>query len=101
LGTWRILFYTRRNSVSPASAQSLQIESLSAQLYKLTSSISSLEDTLVQKDGNIQTLTGKNRGLGKLLSNPSEKIVPKPVNQILILQKTGKSPTTIRNGSLL
>lgn len=62
--------------------QSLQIESLSAHVEKLTGSISSLEEALLRKNGDIQTLTGKNRGLSKLLSNPSEKIVPKVENQI-------------------
>lgn len=85
------LFYTKRNSVLQLQQQSLQIESLSTQINKLTGSISSLEDTLLQKDGDIQTLTGKNRGLSKLLSNPSEKIVPKPVNQAVAPEANSSS----------
>ena len=54
--------------------QSAQLRKQSVQIEELTASIRSLEEALLLKNGHIQDLTGKNRGLGKLLSNKSEKI---------------------------
>ena len=51
-----------------------QVHQLSIRIEELTATIRSLEEALLVKDGSIQTLAGKNRGLGKLLSNKSEKI---------------------------
>tara|TARA_R110002050_G_scaffold138576_2_gene262390 strand:- start:742 stop:2298 length:1557 start_codon:yes stop_codon:yes gene_type:complete len=51
-----------------------QLHQQSIQIKELTASIRSLEEALLAKNGHIQVLTGKNRGLGKLLSNKSEKI---------------------------
>lgn len=51
-----------------------QLHQQSIQIKELTASIRSLEEALLLKNGNIQALTGKNRGLGKLLSGKSEKI---------------------------
>jgi len=70
-----LLEQNRQQSVQ-LQQQSAQIERLSVQTAILTDTVRSLEESLLQKNGNIQTLTGKNRGLGKLLSNKSEKIVP-------------------------
>ena len=69
-----LLEQNRQQSVQ-LQQQSAQIERLSVQTAILTDTIRSLEESLLQKNGDIQTLTGKNRGLGKLLSNKSEKIV--------------------------
>jgi len=51
-----------------------QLHQQSIQIEELTASIRSLEEALLIKNGSIQALTGKNRGLGKLISNKSEKI---------------------------
>lgn len=51
-----------------------QLHQQSIQIKELTASICSLEEALLLKNGYIQGLTNKNRGLSKLLSNKSEKI---------------------------
>lgn len=51
-----------------------QIESLTQQVSTLVATIQSLEQALLSKNADNQTLAGKNRGLGKLLSNKSEKV---------------------------
>jgi len=56
--------------------QSEQIERLSVQVGSLTDTIRSLEENLLQKNGDMEKLSGKNRGMSKLLSNKSEKLVP-------------------------
>ena len=56
--------------------QSEQIESLSVQVGSLTETIRSLEKSLLQKNGDMQKVEGKNRRMSKLLSNKSEKLVP-------------------------
>ena len=61
--------------------QSEQIERLSVQVGSLTDTIRSLEESLLQKNGDMQKLEGKNRGMSKLLSNKSEKIVCDPVKE--------------------
>lgn len=54
-----------------------QIEQLSAQLAEQTKTIASLEDALLNKNKDITSLSGKNRGLSKLLAgNVSEKQTP-------------------------
>lgn len=55
-----------------------QIQQLTLQVSTLTASIRSLEETLLQKKGSIRSLASKNRGLGKLTSNKSEKVIPAP-----------------------
>ncbi len=55
-----------------------QIESLAQQVSTLTVTIRSLEKALLAKNADNLTLAGKNRGLGKLLSNKSEKVAPAP-----------------------
>ncbi len=63
--------------------QSAQLRQQSIQIKELTASIRSLEEALLLKNGHIQKLTNKNRGLGKLLSNKSEKItVPAGSDQV-------------------
>ncbi|NYI49364.1 IS66 family transposase [Macellibacteroides fermentans] len=56
--------------------QSEQIERLSVQVGSLTETIRSLEKSLLQKNGDMQKVEGKNRRMSKLLSNKSEKLVP-------------------------
>ena len=55
-----------------------QLHQQSIRIEELTASIISLEEVLLLKNSNIQALAGKNRGLGKLLSNKSEKVAPIP-----------------------
>ena len=50
-----------------------QLRQQSIRIEELTASIRSLEEALLLKNGNIQTLADKNRGLSKLLSGKSEK----------------------------
>ncbi|MFA5433594.1 MAG: IS66 family transposase [Candidatus Paceibacterota bacterium] len=69
--------------------QSTQLRQQSIQIKELTASIRSLEEALLLKNGDIQALTGKNRGLGKLLSNKSEKItVPTGSTQVKVPGET-------------
>ena len=69
--------------------QSTQLHQQSIQIEELTASIRSLEEALLIKNGSIQALTGKNRGLGKLISNKSEKItVPAGSGQVKALEET-------------
>lgn len=56
-----------------------QIESLTQKVSTLVASIQSLEQALLSKSADNLTLAGKNRGLGKLLSNKSEKVPTLPV----------------------
>lgn len=51
-----------------------QLHQQSIRIEELTASVRSLEEALLVKNGSIQSLAGKNRGLSKLLSNKSEKI---------------------------
>lgn len=46
----------------------------SEQIEKLVASVASLEKALLEKNGYIESLAGKNKGLSKLLSNKSEKM---------------------------
>ena len=69
--------------------QSTQLRQQSIQIKELTTSIRSLEEALLLKSGHIQELIGKNRGLGKLLSNKSEKItVPTGSGQVKVPGET-------------
>lgn len=78
------LFAQREKSLLEQLAQqSTQLHQQSIQIEELTASIRSLEEALLVKNGNIQSLAGKNRGLSKLLSNKSEKItVPAASGQV-------------------
>jgi uncharacterized coiled-coil protein SlyX len=53
-----------------------QLNRLAIQLEEQTKTIESLEEALLQKGKDISSLSGKNRGLAKLLNNKSEKITP-------------------------
>lgn len=67
-----------RGSLEREKAYLEQIGKLSDQIASLTETIRSLEESLLRKNGDIQSLAGRNRGLGKLLSSKSEKITPEP-----------------------
>lgn len=61
-----------------------QIQQLTLQVSTLTASIRSLEEALLQKNGSIQSLASKNRGLGKLIGHKSEKITSaSPFNEAI------------------
>ena len=69
--------------------QASQLHQQSMQIDELTASIRSLEEALLLKRGHIQTLTNKNRGLGKLITNKSEKItVPSASSQVKAPEQT-------------
>ena len=53
-----------------------QLSHLTVQITGQTRTIESLQEALLQKGKDVSTLSGKNRGLAKLLSNVSEKITP-------------------------
>lgn len=63
-----------RLSAEREKALTEQLRQQSIQIEGLTASIRSLEEALLSKNGHIQALTGKNLGLGKLISNKSEKM---------------------------
>ena len=54
-----------------------QLNLLTIQTGELTQTIASLQEALLQKDKDVSSLSGKNRGLAKLLNNSSEKQTPK------------------------
>jgi len=58
------------------SQMSGQLTRLTAQIEEQTRTINSLKEALLQKGKDVSSLSGKNRGLAKLLSNTSEKITP-------------------------
>jgi hypothetical protein len=51
-----------------------QVERISLLLEEQAKTIASLEEALLQKNKTVSSLSGKNRGLTKLLSNGSEKV---------------------------
>ena len=55
------------------STQSDTIKQLTHQISILQQSLVSLEEALLEKNSNIEKLLNQNRGLGKLISNKSEK----------------------------
>lgn len=56
---------------------SVQIDRFSVQLAEQTKTIQSLEEALLKKSKDLTSLSGKNRGLSKLLTgNASEKQTP-------------------------
>ena len=56
--------------------QAEQIDRLILKVEELTQTIQSLEDALTLRNESIDKLSAKNRGLSKILSNPSEKLTP-------------------------
>lgn len=70
----RLFSEREKNFVEQISQLTSQLHQQSIQIEKLTATIASLEEVLLVKSNNIQTLSNKNRGLGKLLANKSEKI---------------------------
>lgn len=78
-----------RLSAEREKALTEQLHQQSIQIKELTASIRSLEEALLLKNVHIQKLTNKNRGLGKLLSNKSEKIaVPAGSAQVKVPGET-------------
>jgi hypothetical protein len=53
-----------------------QLTLLTLQITEQTKTIESLQESLLQKNRDVSSLSGKNRGLGKLLHNTSEKVTP-------------------------
>ena len=54
-----------------------QLNLLTLQTGELNQTIASLQESLLQKNNDLSSLSGKNRGLAKLLNNSSEKQTPK------------------------
>ena len=82
----QLKFYMERDrahleQVGMLSAQIVQLNqklNLSTiQTDELKQTIASLQEALLQKDKDVSSLSGKNRGLAKLLNNSSEKQTPK------------------------
>ena len=65
----RLSVQREKSLLEQLAQQSTQLYQQSKQIEELTASIRSLEEALLIKNGSIQALTGKNRGLGKLKSN--------------------------------
>ena len=85
----RLSVQREKSLLEQLAQQSTQLHQQSIQIEELTASIRSLEEALLIKNGSIQALTGKNRGLGKLISNQSEKItVPAGSGQVKALEET-------------
>ena len=85
----RLSVQREKSLLEQLAQQSTQLHQQSIQIKELTASIRSLEEALLLKNGHIQTLTNKNRGLGKLISNKSEKItVPAASSQVKAPEET-------------
>jgi hypothetical protein len=73
-----------------------KIDQLTVLLTEQTKTIGSLEDTLLEKEKNLTSLAGKNRGLSKLLGNTSEKIKPEAASPDVTEKK---APTLKERGN--
>ena len=62
-----VLLEQNRQQSAQLQQQSAQIERLSVQTAILTDTVRSLEESLLQKKGDIQVLTGKKPGTGQTL----------------------------------
>ena len=56
---------------------STRLDVLTVQINEQNQTIESLHDCLLQKSRDVSSLSGKNRGLAKLLNNTSERVTPK------------------------
>ena len=74
-----------QEQIEQLSAQNIHLSEnmtlLTIQVGELTKTIESLKEALLQKDKDVSSLSGKNRGLSKLLNNASEKITPAETRQ--------------------
>ena len=65
-----------------------QLSRLTVQIEEQSKTIDSLKEALLQKNRDVSSLSGKNRGMAKILSNTSEKITSEQIKQ----QDGEKSP---------
>jgi hypothetical protein len=70
----RLSAQREKSLLEQLTLQSSQLHQQSILIQEMTASIRSMEEALLLKNGHIQTLTGKNRGLSKLIGNKSEKV---------------------------
>jgi hypothetical protein len=67
-----------------------QLNLLTVQINELNQTVESLQEALLQKNIDISSLSGKNRGLTKLLNNSSEKQTP--IETETTPNESGKKP---------
>ncbi|MDR0743286.1 MAG: transposase, partial [Tannerella sp.] len=80
--------------------QTGQIEELSLLLKEQTKTIQSLEESLLQKGKDLTSLSGRNRGLTKLLNgNVSEKITPETPRETEDTVEKKKTPSPKERGN--
>jgi uncharacterized coiled-coil protein SlyX len=73
-----------------------QLNRLTIQIEEQTKTIESLKEALLQKNKDISSISGKARGLAKLLNNESEKITPAAV---ATKEPEKKAPTPKERGN--
>lgn len=88
----KVLIKQLQSQSKQLQSQSIQLRDQSIQINELIASIRSLEAALGSKQQDIQSLQGKNRGLGKLLGNKSEKIAVSPQSPEVASAKKNASP---------
>lgn len=88
-------FDREKSLLGQLAQQSEQIRQQSIQIQELIASIQSLEKALLEKKADNLALEGKNRGLGKLLSNKSEKITATPETEQPIPETQPQGPVRI------
>ena len=99
--TGQIEKLTAQNVQFAASNEQLsgQISRLIGQLEEHTKTIESLEKALLQKDKDLLSISGKARGLAKLLNNESEKITPEANTAKDVETEKVKAPTPKERGN--
>lgn len=88
------LFIEREKALmQQLNQQSIQLQEQSIQIQELIASIRSLEEALQSREHDVMSLQGKNRNLGKLLGNRSEKrAVPSGKGAGAVSDKTAVPP---------
>jgi hypothetical protein len=76
-----------------------QIVQFTHQIEELTKTIESLQEALLQKNKDVTSLKGTNRGLSKLLSNKSEKITPEVSADTPVKEEKKKPPSPKERGN--
>jgi len=91
------------DQVNQLLAQNIQLTNrldiFTVQINEQTKTIESLQEALLQKSRDASSLSGRNRGLLKLLSNTSEKIIPEIASKEEPEKKSGSAKERGNNGA--
>jgi uncharacterized coiled-coil protein SlyX/transposase-like protein len=102
-----ILVSRLSEQIRELSAQNVQfsdrLDSLAVQIQEQFKTIESLREALLQKSRDVSSLSGRNRGLVKLLNNTSERVTPEvsqseePQNQPISPKERGNNGAKRKN----